>query len=235
MAEKPIDSLTQLAPSTMDSKSKIQAARKSAQMWRKLSRASTLTQADLNRLASISDLGESDDDKENVFEIRSSVMKYESSRPNSPSKTASNRRKSSRLGNLANLVTTLQNQKFENSFRLEPIDGKTPKLKEISNLLKRTLENAFAGESYDEEISKELLKGICNEIRKQLVSNKRVLNLKRYKIVINCMIMQKCERNADVRVSSKCLNYAQTDRWVPMEFSGKDFEVRGMVHFFYQD
>ena len=113
MAEKLIDSSTQLAPSTMDSKSKIQAARKSAQMWRKLSRASTLTQADLNRLASISDLGESDDEKENVFEIRSSVMKYDS-RPNSPSKAASNRRKSSKLGNLANLVTTLQNQKFEN-------------------------------------------------------------------------------------------------------------------------
>lgn len=120
-------------------------------------------------------------------------------------------------------------KQYENTYRLEPSDGKKFSKKKAEDIIHQVLEGYLKGKSYDPKKFANLSKSLAELIKERI----KATGCDRYKIVAHVLIME--TQGQSIRHVSRCLWNKETDNFATATYESKDFMAVGSVYGAYFD
>uniref|UniRef100_A0A7S3IV91 Uncharacterized protein n=1 Tax=Strombidium inclinatum TaxID=197538 RepID=A0A7S3IV91_9SPIT len=124
----------------------------------------------------------------------------------------------------------LNQQNFENTYRLEPKEGDRFYPSKVRDQIEMILTAHLKDAVYDHAMAKTQAEKIADEIKAAMKQN---LNIPNYKIVVQTVIGQ--VSGQDVRVASKCLWDEQNDNQASFTFTNNSLFCTGIVFGIYYE
>ncbi|CAF0971111.1 unnamed protein product [Adineta ricciae] len=122
-----------------------------------------------------------------------------------------------------------QQNRYENSYRMQPDDDHKLDINRIKLVAMNTLETAMIGYKYRQKEVKAFAELLADKIRSQM----KLLQLYRYKIITQVSVGEK--RGEDLRIASQCLWNLQTDGHVTITKETVSAYVTATIFFVYTD
>lgn len=114
--------------------------------------------------------------------------------------------------------------KCENTYRLEPAEGKHFSPQKVEVVMKNVIENHPGLDQYNHIRSKLLVRDLSEKINEKV----KELDFPRYKLVCNVIIMEK--KDQGVNVASRCIWNQQTDNFASYTYKNGAAIVVAYVH-----
>lgn len=115
-------------------------------------------------------------------------------------------------------------QTYENTYRLEPAEGKHFSPQKVEIAIKSVIDNHPGLEKYNHVRSKVLVQDLTERINERV----KEMNFPRYKLVCNVLIMER--KDQGVFVTSRCMWNHHTDNFASYTYKNSNLIVVASVH-----